>query len=47
MLKKEIALILAPVVMLLVVATGLMVNAHADQQSEIDQVISARISVDK
>ena len=44
MAKKEIALILAPVVMLFVVATGLMVNGHKDDISVTDQIISERIS---
>ncbi|MEZ5589457.1 MAG: hypothetical protein R3F53_01565 [Gammaproteobacteria bacterium] len=43
MLKKEIILILAPVILLLVLAVGLVINTLLGQQSETDQLISERI----
>lgn len=44
MVKKEIVLILAPVVILFVVATGLMINGQKDEISATDRIISERIS---
>lgn len=43
MLKKEIILILAPVILLLALAAGLIINTLLDQQSETDRLISERI----
>ncbi|MCB1715076.1 MAG: hypothetical protein KDK04_23415 [Candidatus Competibacteraceae bacterium] len=43
MLKKEIILILAPVILLLVLAVSLVINTLLGQQTETDQLISERI----